>query len=118
MASQVVCLQYFVHKRHSRLRSQKPPHRCEGFLLLMLMLLLPRSAAFRERVAQYMPSMPPPWAAPWLASFFSGISETIASVVSIRPAIEAAFWSAVRVTFVGSMTPALTRSSNLSVAAL
>ena len=30
----------------------------------------------------------------------------MASVVSIRPAIEAAFCSAVRVTLVGSMTPA------------
>ena len=48
-------------------------------------------------------------------SFFSsGISETRASVVSIRDAIEPAFCRAVRVTLVGSMTPALTRSSNLS----
>ncbi len=49
--------------------------------------------------------------APAPASFFSGISEIIASVVSINPAIEAAFCSAVRVTFVGSITPAFTRSS-------
>ena len=34
-----------------------------------------------------------------------------ASVVSSRPAIDAAFCSAVRVTLVGSMTPAFTRSS-------
>ena len=52
------------------------------------------------------------------ASFFSGISEIMASVVSIRPAMEAAFCSAVRVTLVGSMTPALTRSSYLPVPAL
>jgi hypothetical protein len=38
--------------------------------------------------------------------------------VSINPAIEAAFWSAVRVTFAGTMTPAATSSSNFSVAAL
>ena len=56
-----------------------------------------------------MPSMPPPpcWCPPPAASFFSGISEIMASVVSIRPAIDAAFCSAVRVTFVGSMTPAV-----------
>ena len=42
----------------------------------------------------------------------------MASVVSSRPAIEAAFCSAVRVTLVGSMTPALTRSSYSSVPAL
>ena len=39
-------------------------------------------------------------------SSFSGISLTSASVVSMSEAMEAAFWSAVRVTFVGSMTPA------------
>jgi hypothetical protein len=55
-----------------------------------------------------MPSMPPP---PMGASFFSGISATRASVVSINDAIEPALVSAVRTTFVGSSTPALTRSS-------
>ena len=39
------------------------------------------------------------------------ISTTVASVVSISEAIDAAFCSAVRVTLTGSMTPALTRSS-------
>jgi len=39
------------------------------------------------------------------------ISQIIASVVSIRELMEAAFWSAERVTLVGSMTPAFTRSS-------
>jgi hypothetical protein len=48
----------------------------------------------------------------------SGFSVTTASVVSRRPAIDAAFWSAVRVTLVGSMTPAATRSSYSSVRAL
>ena len=52
------------------------------------------------------------------AGFFSGISAIMASVVSISEAIDAAFCSAVRVTLVGSMTPAATRSSYVSVAAL
>src|SRR3954451_4830009 len=38
-------------------------------------------------------------------------SQIIASVVSINDAMDAAFCSAVRVTFVGSITPAFTRSS-------
>ena len=38
--------------------------------------------------------------------FFSGFSATIASVVTSRPATEAASCSAVRTTFVGSMMPA------------
>ena len=38
-------------------------------------------------------------------AFFSGISQIIASVVSIRALIEAAFCRAERVTLVGSMTP-------------
>ena len=57
--------------------------------------------------------MPPP-----AFSSFSLISETMASVVSIRPAIDDALISAVLVTLAGSMTPAATRSSNLPVAAL
>jgi hypothetical protein len=49
--------------------------------------------------------MPPPGGAAGagLSSFFS---TTTHSVVSRRPAIDAAFCSAVRVTLVGSMTPA------------
>ena len=69
-----------------------------------------RSADDRDR-AQYMPPMPPPGppaGAAGLSSFFSTIS---ASVVRSSPEIEAAFCSAVRVTLVGSMTPACTRSS-------
>jgi hypothetical protein len=53
--------------------------------------------------------MPPGGAAG--AGFSSFFSTTTASVVSRRPAIDAAFCSAVRLTLVGSMTPALTRSS-------
>lgn len=44
-----------------------------------------------------------------MGSFFLGFSATAASVVMSRPATEAAFWRANRVTFVGSMTPAATR---------
>ena len=54
-------------------------------------------------------------AGPAGADFFSGISQTIASVVSIRPAIDAAFCRAERVTFAGSITPDFTRSSYSSV---
>src|SRR5690606_28000074 len=57
-----------------------------------------------------MPSAPWEWApahAP-LSSF--GISATSASVVSMRPATDAAFCRAVRTTLVGSMTPASNRS--------
>ena len=62
--------------------------------------------------------MPPPPQAPAGAGLSSFFSTTTHSVVSSRPAIDAAFCSAVRVTLVGSMTPAWTRSSYSSVAAL
>jgi len=52
------------------------------------------------------------------ASFASGFSATIASVVRSSPATEAAFCRANRVTLVGSMTPASRRSSYLSLSAL
>ena len=45
------------------------------------------------------------------AAFFSGISQIMASVVSIRALMEEACCRAERVTLVGSMTPAFTRSS-------
>ena len=49
-------------------------------------------------------------------SFFSsGMSQMSASVVSSSDAIDAAFWSAERTTFAGSMTPACTRFSYFSV---
>ena len=51
-----------------------------------------------------MSGMPPP-------PFGSGFSAIMASVVSSRPETDAAFCSAVRTTLVGSMTPALIRSS-------
>ena len=57
--------------------------------------------------------MPPPGGiAP--AFFFSGISATRASVVSSRLAIDAAFWSAERVTFAGSMMPSYSMSTYTS----
>jgi hypothetical protein len=58
----------------------------------------------------------PPGIARGLSSSCS--SEIRASVVSISPAIDAAFCNAQRVTFAGSITPAATRSSKVSVAAL
>ena len=67
------------------------------------------------RVNQYISSMPPPGGP---SGFFSGISETIASVVSNRPATLAAFWRAVRSTFIGTITPSATRSPYLAVMAL
>ena len=66
-------------------------------------------------VAYIMPPIPPmpPSAAPvpQLQPFFSGRSAMRHSVVSMRPAIEAAFCRAERVTFVGSTTPLVSRSS-------
>src|SRR5216683_2080922 len=55
---------------------------------------------------------------PGAASGFLGFSATAASVVISIVATLAAFSSAVRTTLVGSITPALTRSSYCSVAAL
>jgi hypothetical protein len=62
-----------------------------------------------------MSGMPPPGIAG--ASSF-GSSATIASVVIIRPATEAAFCSAVRVTLVGSRMPISTMSPYSPLAAL
>ena len=61
-----------------------------------------------------MSGMPPP---PPPAPSFSGTSATIASVVRMFLAIDAAFCSAERVTIAGSMTPAATRSTISLVAA-
>ncbi len=62
----------------------------------------------------------PPWLCPPPPPAFSslGFSATIASVVSIRPATDAAFCRAVRTTLAGSMTPIATRSPYSSVRAL
>jgi hypothetical protein len=54
-----------------------------------------------------MPPMPPPMPGGIAGAFsFSGISVMMASVVKSRPEIEAAFSNALRVTLVGSTTPA------------
>ena len=66
-----------------------------------------------------IPPMPPPPPPPAGAGASSlGRSTISASVVTSSAATDAAFCSAERTTFVGSMTPASTRSSNSSVAAL
>ena len=65
---------------------------------------------------QYISSPPPGGPAGAFSSL--GFSATNASDVSSRVDTLAAFCSAVRVTFVGSITPAFTRSSYFSVAAL
>ena len=57
-----------------------------------------------------IPPIPPPGGIAG-AAFFSGFSATIASVVTSRPAIDAAFSKASRTTLVGSMMPALTMST-------
>src|SRR2546427_753339 len=49
--------------------------------------------------------------------FFSGFSAMAASVVRRRPATLAAFWSAVRTTLAGSMTPAFKSGSKRSLTA-
>ena len=54
--------------------------------------------------------MPPMSGAPDGAGCFSGLSATMASVVTSNPAIDAASCSAVRTTLVGSMIPAFTMS--------
>ena len=64
--------------------------------------------------SSHIPPMPPPIppaAAALRRLFFSGMSQMSASVVSSNEAIDEEFCSAERTTLVGSMTPALTRSS-------
>jgi len=57
-----------------------------------------------------MSPMPPPCGMAG-GAFFSGFSATIASVVTSRPATDAASCSAVRTTLVGSMMPAFSMST-------
>jgi hypothetical protein len=68
----------------------------------------------------HMPPMPPmsPMPPPPIGSSFFGSSATMASVVIIRPAIDAAFCSAVRTTLVGSRMPILIMSPYSPVCAL
>ena len=75
-----------------------------------------RFSAEEDRLPYIIPlmsGMPPP-----PPESLSGTSATIASVVRMFLAIDAAFWSAERVTMAGSMTPAATRSTYSPVAAL
>src|SRR5690606_3391913 len=76
----------------------------------------------RETGRSYMPMpmspMPPMPPIGGIIGFSSASSPTMQSVVSIRPATEAAFWSAVRVTLVGSSTPISTMSPYSPEAAL
>src|SRR6267378_4904366 len=67
-----------------------------------------------------MPPMPPAPGAPAAAAFLSSslMSAMRASVVSIKPAMEAAFCSARRVTLAGSITPIFTMSPYSPVSAL
>src|SRR4051794_11455320 len=67
----------------------------------------PGSGAKPAYIMPPMSGMPPPTPAPSL----SGISATMASVVRMFFAIEAAFCSAERVTMAGSMMPSATRST-------
>lgn len=88
------------------LQNKRSPAFLRGFEVLLVL----------ERAnLNYIPGYPPCSPPPAGAFLSSGTSETRASVVSIRAAMDAAFCRAVRVTLVGSITPALTRSSNLSV---
>lgn len=73
-------------------------------------------ATWRWRI-QRLPAIPESRACPY-ALGSSTTEQIIASVVSMSEAMEAAFCRAERVTLVGSITPALTRSSYSSVEAL
>ena len=65
-----------------------------------------------------MSPIPPPDGIAGICFFSSGFSTIVASVVSNRPATDAAFSSAIRATLVGSITPDFTRFSYCSVSAL
>jgi hypothetical protein len=72
----------------------------------------PLSWCWKGWTQKSMPPMPPLGSPPPAAApAFSGLSAMTASVVRNRAAMEAAFCSAERVTFVGSGTPAASRSS-------
>jgi hypothetical protein len=77
-----------------------------------------RSAALAQASPGWHPERPVVWMNYVGSSSFSGASVTRHSVVNNNPAMEAAFCKAARVTFLGSTTPALTRSSYSFVATL
>ena len=93
---------------------RKTPHRCGVFFDNQRVAGKPDQKSMPP-----MPPMPPPMPPPPPAgSSFFGASATIASVVIIRPAIDAAFCSAERVTLVGSRMPNAIMSPYSPVAAL
>src|SRR5690349_1343573 len=77
----------------------------------------PRELSNRPTRFQSSKSWPWPAWPPAALSSFLGRSAISVSVVSMRPATDAAFWIAVRTTLAGSITPALTRSVYSSLAA-
>ena len=78
----------------------KRPRRCRGF-----------RACCRDDGLEVHPSAPPwSWPPPAPAFSFSGRSEMSVSVVRTMAAMEAAFWSAERVTLAASTMPFLNRS--------
>ena len=91
--------------RERRLRVCVPrrDRKCEFDSLRTILVLRSTSGSSGRRIAQYDPccSRPP-----------SSSTATVASVVMIRPATEAASWSAMRTTLTGSMIPAFTMSVN------
>lgn len=70
-------------------------------------VVLRRPLPVRERAAssRYQKSIPPPPGIAGTGASFFGFSATIASVVTSRPATDAASCSAVRTTLAGSITP-------------
>jgi hypothetical protein len=72
--------------------------------------------AYPRSPARYLTLVP--FGESFVHSDSSTASQIMASVVSMSEATEAAFCRAVRVTLVGSITPAFTRSSYVSVYAL
>ena len=91
--------------RHSHPRMWKAPH--EAGLSVQL------DEAGTPYIIPSIPPMPPGGIAG--PSSFFGFSATVASVVISNPAMDAAFCSAARTTFVGSRIPIFTRSPYSSV---
>ena len=90
-------------RRAAPLSGNRPPRVC-------------RVAGFRGEPQKPMPPISSPPGA--IGAAFSGLSAMTASVVRNSAAIDAAFCSAERVTFAGSMMPAAMRSTYSPVAAL
>lgn len=87
-----------------RAKGKKPLRRDAEAFPFRLEVSAPSASSGSGRGAQ-KPWLWPAWSWPPAAFSSFGRSATRHSVVSIRLATEAAFWSAVRTTFTGSMTP-------------